>query len=168
MTNPDFRALCARMADELDHYRQFLTDNCRETHALATEARAALAKPEPVAPTDGGIPQWSEGVCGDGAAILRDGVMIPIEELVALLNRAERLARWGTPTIQPVPVSERLPGPEDCLPSANDNWCWGQERSFLSGQAAARWRMMRVSSLEDEAVAWLPHHALPTPEATNV
>jgi hypothetical protein len=44
----DFRALCARMADELDHYRQLLTDNRRETHALATEARTELAKPEPV------------------------------------------------------------------------------------------------------------------------
>jgi hypothetical protein len=42
----DFRALCARMADELDHYRQLLMDDRRETHALATEARAALAQPE--------------------------------------------------------------------------------------------------------------------------
>ena len=48
----DYRALCARMADELDHYRQLLMDDRRETHALATEARAALAQPEPVAPTD--------------------------------------------------------------------------------------------------------------------
>jgi hypothetical protein len=42
----DFRELCARMADELDHYRQLLMDDRRETHALATEARAALAQPE--------------------------------------------------------------------------------------------------------------------------
>jgi hypothetical protein len=48
----DFRKLCARMADELDHYRQLLMDDRREAHALATEARAALAQPEPVAPTD--------------------------------------------------------------------------------------------------------------------
>ena len=48
----DFRALCARMADELDHYHQLLMDDRRETHALATEARAALAEPDPVAPTD--------------------------------------------------------------------------------------------------------------------
>jgi hypothetical protein len=43
----DYKALCARMADELDHYRQLLMDDRRETHALATEARAALAQPEP-------------------------------------------------------------------------------------------------------------------------
>ncbi|MGA0101246.1 MAG: hypothetical protein ACO3HF_04290 [Burkholderiaceae bacterium] len=38
----DYRALCARMADELDHYRQLLMDDRRETHALAAEARAAI------------------------------------------------------------------------------------------------------------------------------
>jgi len=48
----DYRALCVRMADELDHYRQLLMDDRRETHALAAEARAALAQPEPVALTD--------------------------------------------------------------------------------------------------------------------
>jgi hypothetical protein len=48
----DFRELCARMADELDHCCQVLMDDRRATHALATEARAALAQPEPVAPTD--------------------------------------------------------------------------------------------------------------------
>jgi hypothetical protein len=40
-TPPDWRALCARMADELDHYRQLLMDDRRATHALALEARAA-------------------------------------------------------------------------------------------------------------------------------
>ena len=43
----DYRALCARMADELDRYRQLLMNDRRATHALATEARAALAQPEP-------------------------------------------------------------------------------------------------------------------------
>jgi hypothetical protein len=40
------------MADELDHYRQLLMDDRRETHAVAAEARAALAQPEPQGPTD--------------------------------------------------------------------------------------------------------------------
>ena len=48
----DYRALCARMADELDRYRQLLMDDRRETHALAAEARATLAQPEPQGPTD--------------------------------------------------------------------------------------------------------------------
>ena len=33
--------------------------------------------------------EWSEGVCVDGAAILRDGCMVPIEELVETLNKYE-------------------------------------------------------------------------------
>ena len=48
----DYKKLCARMADELDHYRQLLMDDRRETHALAAEARAALSEREPEGPTD--------------------------------------------------------------------------------------------------------------------
>jgi hypothetical protein len=49
------------MADELDHYRQLLMDDRRETHALATEARAALAQPEPQGPTDDELDElWDE------------------------------------------------------------------------------------------------------------
>jgi hypothetical protein len=46
----DYRALCARMADELDHYRQLLMDDRHATHALAAEARAALARANRAAP----------------------------------------------------------------------------------------------------------------------
>jgi hypothetical protein len=51
----------------------------------------------PAAPTAGevGEGRWSEGVCGDGAAILFDGVMVPIEEVVRALNR--------TPAASPAP-----------------------------------------------------------------
>ena len=38
------------------------------------------------------------------------------------------LARHGRPTFQPIPVSERLPGPDDCTPWRDDpdsqSWCW--------------------------------------------
>jgi hypothetical protein len=42
MSEP-LRSLIYRMADELDYYRQLLMDDRRETHALATEARVAIA-----------------------------------------------------------------------------------------------------------------------------
>jgi chromosome segregation ATPase len=45
-TDTKTRDLIRRLADELDHYRQLLMDDRRETHALATEARAALAQTE--------------------------------------------------------------------------------------------------------------------------
>ena len=34
---------------------------------------------------------WTEGVCEDGAAILRDGVAVPISALLVVLNNRERL-----------------------------------------------------------------------------
>lgn len=37
--------------------------------------------------------QYSEGICGDGAAILRDGQMVPIEEVVQLDLLDERSAQ---------------------------------------------------------------------------
>jgi len=55
----DYRALCSRMADELDHYRQLLMGDRREAHALATEARAALAQPE-IAPDGPAVPNGRE------------------------------------------------------------------------------------------------------------
>ncbi len=39
--------------------------------------------------------RWTEGVCGDGAAILFDGAMVPIEEVVRELN--------GRPATLPAP-----------------------------------------------------------------
>jgi hypothetical protein len=43
MTDTTARDLIQRLANELDHYRQLLMDDRRETHALANEARAYLA-----------------------------------------------------------------------------------------------------------------------------
>jgi hypothetical protein len=63
----DFRALCSRMADELDHYRQLLMDDRRATHALATEARWFLAQPEPPGPTDEEIDDISDGTAWYGS-----------------------------------------------------------------------------------------------------
>ena len=68
--------------------------------------------PEPVAPTDEEIMEvfWEH----------QNG----LEELWAddwpAAARAV-LAKWGTPAIQPVPVSERLPDPEEC---DAEGGCW--------------------------------------------
>ena len=67
MTLPDLRKLCARMADELDHYRQLLMDDRRETHALAAEARTLLAQPEP--PTDGEVAELVAALRDDAECV---------------------------------------------------------------------------------------------------
>jgi hypothetical protein len=91
----DFRALCARMADELDHYRQLLMDDRRATHALAAEARAALAQPEPQGPTDEEL--WD---------LYQDlGSYFSPTEFARTV-----LARWGRPAIEPVPEVEGADG----------------------------------------------------------
>jgi hypothetical protein len=69
----DYKALCARMADELDHYRQLLMDDRRETHALATEARAALAQPEPEPPADGEVAELVDWLRDNGASLQKSG-----------------------------------------------------------------------------------------------
>jgi hypothetical protein len=143
----DFRALCARMADELDHYRQLLMDDRRATHALATEARAALeAQPEPQGPTDAElITMWAttryidqpEGGLAYGRAVL---------------------TRWGRPAIEPVPVSERLPGPEDC---DEEGLCWWWDPDCRQTEAWCRGLSEYASGSYSH---WLPHWALPVPK----
>jgi len=35
------------------------------------------------------MPVWTEGVCGDGAVILRDGVPVSISDVIGVLNLFE-------------------------------------------------------------------------------
>jgi hypothetical protein len=73
------------------------------------------------------------------------------------------LARWGNRSApQPIPVSERLPGPEDCdaegrfwwwYPPALETYgCWVYE-DYAANRAYEEWPS-----------AWLPANALPLPE----
>jgi len=182
----DFRALCARMAEELDHYRQLLMDDRRETHALAAEARAALAQPEPEpAPTDEAImelmPQQmrddlanaARALAGfDRANVKAAGAMRIILNRHAVDHVRAVLARWGRPAIQPVPVSERLPGAKDCNAEGRC-WFWHpghKQDDFIDGWILLdpKWAGSRRDS-DDSLIYthWLPHHAIPTPETND-
>jgi hypothetical protein len=150
----DFRALCEELNGLLEYISDISPHLCEdEINNLTNSARAALAE-QPVGPTDEELREmWFGSKWFNEGATLREFISIA---------RAV-LARWGQPAATPIPVAERLPGLEDCIQRGNDHWCWGQERSLITGWAAARWRLMRVSSLEDEAVGWLPANALPVP-----
>jgi hypothetical protein len=103
----DFRELCARMADELDHYRQLLMDDRRETHALASEARAALAQPKPQGPTDEELLElmpetmrdefsYAATVCSDATGgQVKPGIFRVALNTAALKYAQTVLARWG-------------------------------------------------------------------------
>jgi hypothetical protein len=77
-----------------------------------------------------------------------------VEDARAALAQPEPEA----PAIQPVPVSERLPRPEDCDAEGR---CYGWDGNY--------WWMVGNPGAADETIThWLPANALPTPEATNV
>lgn len=69
------------------------------------------------------------------------------------------LQHWGRPAPQPIPVSERLPGPEDCDAEGR---CWFS--SCLN--ADGRWNLEdRTSGLNARFYThWLSAPALPLPE----
>jgi len=82
------------------------------------------------------------------------------------------LARWGRPAIQPVPVSERLPGAKDCNAEGRC-WFWHpghKQDDFIDGWILLdpKWAGSRRDS-DDSLIYthWLPHHAIPTPETND-
>jgi hypothetical protein len=78
------------------------------------------------------------------------------------------LARWARPAIEPVPVAERLPGPEDC-DAEGQCWWWHPDHKDEFGDGwillKSEWAWGRHDA--DHSLIythWLPHHALPVPQ----
>ena len=88
MTNPDYRALCAELLDELE-----LWSSWHDATDLKDRAGAALDLAEPVAegPTDEELDELFTEIDQSG------------EALSWRLYARAALARWGRPTPQPVP-----------------------------------------------------------------
>jgi hypothetical protein len=162
--------------------------------ALNSQPSAALAQqhvsqpyklPEPVAPTDEEImelmPQQmrddlanaAHALAGfDRANVKAAGAMRIILNRHAVNHARAVLARWGTPAIEPVPVSERMPEPEDC-DAEGGCWWWHpdhKEDDFIDGWILLdpKWAGSRRDS-DDSLIYthWLPHWALPVPAPTN-
>jgi hypothetical protein len=109
MPDPDYRALCAELlvlAEESISYRAQVNEAVR----LIDRARAALAQPEPVAPTDEEImelmPQQMRDDLANAARALAGFDRAPDKAVAAfriILNRQAVkharavLARWGIP-----------------------------------------------------------------------
>ena len=139
-------------------------------------------QPEPEGPTDEELlkvaaatidPYESRGIALDEyEAETECAVEAYGSELIAFARAV--LARWGRPAVEPVPVSERLPGPEDCAPWPDEpdanHWCW------LGKSIDGGWEWSQTSALDIAAVQlervlagggwthWLPHYALPIPQ----
>jgi hypothetical protein len=105
--------------------------------------RAVYDLAAPAQPKSEGAVQWSEGICGDGAAILRDGVMVPIEEVVVSLNRAEQR------TAQPEPEGASL---------AHEAYVAGEVAEvceWLENHAAHLRKVQEIGALPESAIAEL-------------
>jgi hypothetical protein len=183
-TSISFRELCAELANELQGYKAANPMHCRE---LLDRARAALAQPEPQGPTDEELLElmpetmrdefsYASQVCSDATGgQVKPGIFRVCLNRTALEYARAVLTRWGRPAIEPVPVTERLPGPEDCLgrpfEETDAGFCWW----FYPGLDG--WRFMMAVRWVDGAYQkwtppgtthWLPHYALPVPQQQEV
>jgi len=122
---------------------------------------------------DAVVCHWDEGPPGEGwksdrlsaasaalSTLLSQPETHPAEVAGAAYMEAFRLGRAAgisdsRLTIKPVPVSERLPGPENCT---TDKECWYWDS--ISGC----WFFLPGPPLNDHYTHWLPHHALPLPQ----
>jgi hypothetical protein len=190
MNKHDYRALCAELVAAVDEASDAVdrTSDCvnagnhpelwaqcvdliRRQDDLLSRARAALAQPEPVAPTDEELDEFAVFWWGSDTD---ERTVTDVIECCSMTAYAHAvLARWVTPAIEPVPVSERLPEPEDC-DAEGGCWWWHpdhKEDDFDDGWILLnpKWADGRRDS-DDSLIYthWLPANALPTPEPTNV
>jgi hypothetical protein len=119
---------------------------------LSPHPPSALAQPEPQGPTDEELirayqaayqPAWERG----------EYYGCHVDGLRAVL------ARWGRPAIEPVPVSERLPGPEDCDAAGR---CWWFSPPAWGPRTIRPCWTFDSETLEGDT-HWLPRWALPVP-----
>ena len=161
MTNPDYRALCAELVDELEDWI-FCDDEdeIADAHSLIDRARALLAEPPAEGPTDEALANFTAWFCrnypGPDTLIHRPEWHAPKVFRAA----ADAIARWGRPAAAPVPVSERSQQLEDLAADAVSGLRYiEQTHGRLYGVGWDR--------VYEKADRLQPAHALPTPEATN-
>ena len=145
----DYRALCAELENAYTWCIEKYMTAPAEKDTLIQRARAALAQPEPVAPTDEELIEPIMWMI-DERVYDTDGKGEIAESL------RELIARWGTPTAQPVPVSERWPQFSDCNPF---------EEVWAFNPVLAYWKLTRIN--RSIHTHWLPHWALPVPTPAN-
>ena len=150
-----------RLDKEGFHYRgQFIAD-AGEAHRLMVEFLKQNTKPEPQGPTDEDLEDLADAMNVTG-------------DPVPAMRRALEL--WSRPAIEPVPVAERLPRPEDCdtegrcwLLTVEDDYPQWRLHSIQGAQPGGYMIWVPVDS--DGSMVdcfytshWLPAHALPVPQ----
>ena len=141
---------------EVEHYD--LCNMTAEQMRRAADLLERLSQPEPNVPTDEHITSIAKAVQECARAWAPNARLlgnVRAEDIDDLCNAV--LTRWGRPAIKPIPVSERLPGPEDC-DAEGRCWYWDPE------EENEHWDFMpRCSGPTVAWTHWLPHWALPMP-----
>jgi hypothetical protein len=186
-TPVNWRALCAELLAGADEYTG-MNPYMRLDNAMKA-ARAALAQPEPQGPSDKELLElmpetmrdefsYAANVCSDAmGGRVKPGIFRVALNTAALEYAHAVLTRWGRPAIKPVPVSERLPGPEDCdaegrcwLLTVEDDYPQWRLHSIQGAQPGGAMIWVPVDNDNGAMVDcfytshWLPHHALPVPQ----
>jgi hypothetical protein len=153
----DLRTLC-------DKAIQLWDADC-DMDGVINEMRATLAQPEPEGPTFIEVMQLADDFFtfrgnSHGGAFFATEITAKTDPGLALEQFAHAvLTRWGRLSIEPVPVSKRLPGPEDC---DKEGQCWWYHPETFN--CVASWCHSRSNGTEKH---WLPHHALPVPAPSS-
>lgn len=148
----DWRALCAELLDEVAArpllLDRELLDRGRAALAAEPQGEGAMGRPAPP-PADGEVRELVEGlgrICFDVAPCDAD----------TITRAADLLTRLA---LQPVPVSERLPGPEDC-DAKGQVWQWdGPSDAWVLYTSNG----MSIRHAQELVDWWLPAHDLPLP-----
>jgi hypothetical protein len=157
----DWKALCSELLNALENairviYREDGTKHISTADAVIAKAGAALSQPEPMAPTD---EEW-------------DALWDEEAEYFALYGEARRFARAAyslgrqhAPAA--IPVSERLPGPDDCDAEGRCWWFWGEFWRFeAEGPGSPQWEKRQTYPCYwRNPTHWIAAHDLPLPTA---
>jgi hypothetical protein len=162
MPDPDYKALCAELADSVELLLEMRSNDrpMQVTEDRLNRARAALAQPEPQGPTDEGVEAAARVIYGSMRFDRVDHTAPWVERGNSFAQDEARrcaravLTRFGRPAIEPVLVSERLPGPEDC-DAEGRCWWWDEDDDMWRLSEHRPWLLCWTH--------WLPHWALPVP-----
>jgi hypothetical protein len=159
----DYKALCAEVfayhegQDKYDfsHLNPYDRENAAfdAWQEIKAELKHALAQPEPEPQADGEVAELVDWLRDNGASLQKSGHG-SATVLANFARAADLLERLIPP--QPIPVSERLPGPEDC--DAEGRCWWYGEGGDMVG-----WTLDAEGPSYYRAKYWLPAHALPVP-----
>ena len=172
----DYRALCAELHTAVQLYTG-QNPAAAETPANELVARlmaalaataAALAQPEPEGPTEKQVMDLADDCAFDrqeisgfdgGRTFHGHGWECTDAQLVTFATAL--ITRYARPAIEPVPVSERLPEPEDCDAEGR---CWWEFEG--SDDYEPCWALRKMHGIPFDSTHWLPCHALPLPTPT--